>query len=144
MKRRTLLILLGLVAFAPASSRGSCSRDGLSLRGDVDCDGDIDLTDPIVLVAHLFLGRDPPSCPDAADANDDGRVTISDVVDVLAYLFAGRESIPTGQWARDPTPDSLGCSTGRPPCPLPVVPHRVGTVHCQGCLDQPSGIVVSR
>jgi hypothetical protein len=41
-------------------------------RGDVDGDGAASITDPVVLLTHLFLGGPAPGCPDASDADDSG------------------------------------------------------------------------
>ena len=49
------------------------------LRGDLDADHALDLTDAVGILSHLFL-LDPATldCEDAADLNDDGGVNIAD------------------------------------------------------------------
>ena len=81
------------------------------LRGDINGDANIDLADPIELLSALFVGDEPPSCSDSADANDDDVVDLSDSVHMLSHLFLGTRPIaqPTGDCGYDPTPDELGC-----------------------------------
>lgn len=83
-------------------------------RGDSNTDGNFDISDPVQLLAVLFVpGTDPPSCEDAGDVNDDGLLDISDAVFALAALFvAGSPSpdSPFGACGVDPTADSLGCA----------------------------------
>lgn len=62
---------------------------GEFLRGEVNRDGKINLSDPVFILTHLFLAGDPPDCEDAADVDDDGRLDLSDAVYELGYLFAG-------------------------------------------------------
>jgi len=58
-------------------------------RGDVDQDGQVRLTDAILIVERLFQGRSALDCPDAADTDDDGRMVLTDVIYLLDYLFRG-------------------------------------------------------
>lgn len=62
---------------------------GPFLRGDVDSDGTVNLSDPIQILALLFRGGPTPSCLAAADTNASGQVDISDPVNLLNYLFRG-------------------------------------------------------
>lgn len=81
-------------------------------RGDTNGDGDLDLSDVIVLLDFLFRGRASISCPSAADADDDGEVVISDGIRILDFLFgAGPPPPAPGPWEAgiDPTPDALRC-----------------------------------
>lgn len=88
--------------------------DRLFLRGDIDRSGSLKITDAIYALSFLFLGGAPPSCFDAADANDDGEVNISDASAILGYLFLGAGSLPepSKEAGPDPTPDALDCSGG--------------------------------
>ncbi len=79
-------------------------------RGDPNGDGEIDLTDAVSLLSHLFLGGIEPVCLDAADANDDGGMDISDAVATLGYLFLGADALPSpgsNSCGVDPTTDQL-------------------------------------
>jgi hypothetical protein len=81
------------------------------VRGDIAVDGEINLTDAVSLLQHLFTQGAPPPCQKAADANDDGSVNLSDAVGVLDHLFRGVPSLPApfGECGADPTTDSLTC-----------------------------------
>jgi hypothetical protein len=81
------------------------------LRGNVNGDERLNLSDPIFLLNRLFFAGDLPHCDDAADANDDGRVNISDPIYLLAYLFQGgpKPPEPFPDLGDDPTADSLDC-----------------------------------
>ncbi|MEM7262504.1 MAG: hypothetical protein AAF488_10980 [Planctomycetota bacterium] len=81
------------------------------LRSDVNRDGLVNISDPIQLLAHLFVfGADPLECPDSADVDDDGALVISDAVLLLTALFVSPVPVPApGSVAcgPDPTADSL-------------------------------------
>ncbi len=83
------------------------------LRGDVNFDGEVDISDAIFELVYLFDSGVPSRCPDAADANDDGAVDLSDPVLVLNFLFlAGTIPEPHPACGLDFTFDSLGCPPG--------------------------------
>lgn len=90
------------------------------IRGDANADSvvyadrpkvEINVSDPIFIVEHLFLGGRQPPCAKAADANDDGGVDISDAIFILSFLFLGGPSVkePFSRCGVDPTPDDLDC-----------------------------------
>jgi hypothetical protein len=89
------------------------------VRGDVDVNGSIELTDGIRLLGNLFLGRPEPVCLDAADINDDGLMDISDAISIFQWLFLGgappRAPSPSAtaydasDCGQDSTEDSLDC-----------------------------------
>ncbi len=58
-------------------------------RGDVNADGEVNISDASFLLNFLFLGGPTPPCMDAADANDDGNADISDASYILNFLFLG-------------------------------------------------------
>jgi len=83
------------------------------LRGDVNGDGSIDLSDPILLLGWLFSSAAPLACDDAGDVNDDGALDLSDPISLLGYLFSGGPP-PAPPWPSpgiDPTVDNLGCES---------------------------------
>ena len=86
-------------------------------RGDLDGDGDTNITDPIALLRLLFGGGGAPGCLDAADSNDDGKLDVADPVFLLSSLFlgTGRPPIPSSLCGLDPTEDDLNCQ-GQPGC----------------------------
>jgi hypothetical protein len=81
------------------------------LRGDVNMDGDRDVSDAVGLMATLFLGRGRVPCEDAADANDDGDLDVSDCIGLLGHLFLGKDTLraPAIALGPDPTRDELTC-----------------------------------
>lgn len=71
------------------------------MRGDVNSDDSINITDAIAILNHLFRGKCLP-CPDTGDVNDDGVLNLTDAVYLLHYLFSGG-STPIG--------DPLSCNS---------------------------------
>ena len=86
---------------------------GLFIRGDINNDLSVDISDPIAQLNELFSGVDAAApCDDARDINDDGNIDISDPIYGLQALFAGGAPIPPPNDVpgEDPTPDDLpGC-----------------------------------
>jgi hypothetical protein len=86
-------------------------------RGDVDANGQIELTDPVNLLGYLFLGQAKPACLDAADTDDNGQAEITDAVVSLSYQFLGGQEpaapgpLNCGPDADQELPD-LGCNQG--------------------------------
>ena len=66
------------------------------VRGDVNADGEAELTDAIFLLNWIFLGGAEPPCLDAADVDDSaiagGRfpIGVTDAVRLLQWLLRGR------------------------------------------------------
>jgi hypothetical protein len=92
-------------------------RHKFFIRGEVNDDGKVNISDAVFILLHLFGGKAPiPSCLESLDANDDSRVDLSDPITVLNALFTGTIWLPPpGICCVDPTEDSLGCS-GSPVC----------------------------
>jgi len=86
--------------------------DGRFVRGDVNGDGDVDMTDAIATVDWLFRGGRASDCFDAVDANDDGRIDLADAFRVINHLLRGAAapSAPYPVAGLDTTADTL------PPC----------------------------
>ena len=81
------------------------------LRGDADLDGSLAITDPILVLNHLFAGGAAPVCEDPADANDDGVLDLTDAIRSLEHLFLGAPGLPPPgpmspghDWTPDPFP----------------------------------------
>ena len=87
-------------------------------RGDVNADGDINVTDAVALLDYLFLSGTAPPCRKAADSLDDGTVNLSDAVGILISLFGGRGPLaePFEACGSDPTVDDLGCGSQATTC----------------------------
>jgi hypothetical protein len=64
-----------------------CFKTTLSLRGDVNGDGLIDVGDVVYVINYLFKAGDPPIPLKLGDADCDGLVDINDVVYLINYLF---------------------------------------------------------
>jgi hypothetical protein len=77
-------------ADADCARATNCVQSGFH-RGDVDQNGDLQLTDAVQVLGYLFLGiaTRVPECFDAADADDNGQVQLTDAVRILGYLFLG-------------------------------------------------------
>lgn len=77
----------------------------LYVRGDVNQDGTVDISDVVNLLALLFIPGSTPTgdCPESQDVNSDGGVDVSDAVFQLATLF-----IPGSPPPAPPFPDCAG------------------------------------
>jgi hypothetical protein len=74
------------------------------VRGDVDSDGAVDLTDAVRILDHLFLGGPPPECLDAADTDDDAE---------LSLRARARATTRGRTAARIPRPATASTASGR-------------------------------
>jgi PKD repeat protein len=81
----------------------------LFIRGDVDSNRVVDITDAITLLNFQFLGGTPPRCIDSGDILDQGSLTITSAITLLNFLFLGGAppSVPFPSLGLDPTPDEL-------------------------------------
>ena len=61
----------------------------LYVRGEVNADEELDLSDAVSVLDWLFLGGREPHTPEAADANSDGDHDVSDASYLLNFLFLG-------------------------------------------------------
>lgn len=87
------------------------------IRGDVNADGELDVSDPIFTLWHMFLGRSGPSCMKSADVNDDGEVSVMDTLEFLDYFFLGDRPQPADPFDNcgiDQTEDDLSCESYLP------------------------------
>jgi hypothetical protein len=91
-------------------NREACDAPGPAfLRGDVNGDGSLNITDAVRTLLGLFGGL-PLPCERAADANDDGSINLTDVLEVLQYLFRFGEPLPPPFPACGRGSGALGCS----------------------------------
>lgn len=90
-------------------------RSSPFIRGDINTDGLLNLTDPIGLLDTLFVpGTAALLCQDAADCNDDGSVNLADAIYLLSYLFIPGSPQPADPdtCGADPTAaDPLNCDS---------------------------------
>ncbi len=98
----------------------SPAPQGPFIRGDVDLNGKINLTDSIRILNWLFQGGPPPGCYDSADADDDSRILQNDATYLNNFLFSGGPAPKcpfccgaspafTSCCGKDPTGDGLPC-----------------------------------
>lgn len=59
------------------------------IRGDVDGDGNVNISDVTALIDYLLSGNDSGINVNAADCNQDGSINISDVTSLIDYLLSG-------------------------------------------------------
>lgn len=92
------------------------------IRGDINGDQGIDLSDPVQLLESLFGSGQPLDCIEAADINDDGVLLLDDVVLSLGNLFlANPAQLP------QPYPDcGLDPQAVTLPCQIPSC--SIGTI----------------
>jgi PKD repeat protein len=87
----------------------SAARVGTEFkRGDTNASGDMNIADPVYLLAYLFASGPAPTCEETGDCNNDGKINIADPVAALAYLFA----------SADPLPDPFPCGVDPPDDPV--------------------------
>ena len=66
----------------------SCLVEVYTERGDVNCDGFVNISDGTVLI-DILLGGDVNHSEDNADCNNDGEITISDLTALIDALLGG-------------------------------------------------------
>ncbi len=82
------------------------------VRGDVNGDGVLTVSDAIVILRVLFAGREL-ACLEAADAADDGVLNVADAIALLGFLFTGGAAPPPpapGSPMPDIDGDALDCA----------------------------------
>lgn len=96
------------------------------MRGDINDNGAVDLSDAVFLLQYLFQSGKEPTCLDSADANDDGRVDLSDSVYILNYLFLGDTKLEESfkGYSSDKTKDKLNCKQYRSSYPSIRTPQK--------------------
>lgn len=86
------------------------------VRGDCSQDGQLSVTDAVLLLSEVLGGPAGAAitCADACDANDDGNLDVSDAVTFLNFLFVGGSALPAPTTCGEDvaTPDSLDCENG--------------------------------
>jgi len=116
--------LTGWVAFDDVQlTTAGANEEGVRFRrGDVNADGNVNLSDAVSILNYLFTGGEVPTCLKTSDTNDNGGALpdLTDAVYLLNFLFAGGPGIPPpfDECGADPTPegDELTCESYEP-CP---------------------------
>ena len=113
-------VILPILTVAASVLAPSVRAEGQSfVRGAVNQDASLDISDPVALLLYLFIGGDPPACADAADSDDDGRLLLNDAILTLDHLFRGGAPLAAPRsCGADPTDDALGCEQFAP-CAAP-------------------------
>ena len=73
-----------------SSNPGYFTDKNASLRGDVNGDGSVNISDVTALIDYLLSGNPSGVSVTAADCNQDSSVNISDVTSLIDYLLSGR------------------------------------------------------
>jgi mono/diheme cytochrome c family protein len=73
---------------------GLLAREPVLLRGDVDRNGVVEITDAVDILNYLFLGGSAPPCTALADISGDHTLDLTDPIALLTYLFLGG-SVPS-------------------------------------------------
>ncbi len=61
------------------------------MKGDVNGDGNVNISDVTALINYLLSGNDSNIQPDNADMNSDGGINISDVTTLINKLLRGED-----------------------------------------------------
>jgi hypothetical protein len=103
----SLVVFFGLLVVLPAADAKTF------VRGNVNEDSRVDISDPIGILDFLFAGGGLLSCEKAADVDDNGVVEITDPISLLEFLFigGGPPAAPYPVAGNDPTLDSLLCGS---------------------------------
>ena len=93
-------------------------EEALLVRGDCDSNGEVNITDPICVLQHLFLDLFGQACFRSSDADGNGDLNITDPIYLLNYLFSGGAPPPDpfpgcGPFPGDPLPGE-NCETSCP------------------------------
>ncbi len=117
-----VVVVVGGASIVPTQIPGEVTIESLDapfMRGETTGDGDVNLSDPMVILMYLFNGE-AHNCLDALDSNDDGNLSISDAMFLFCYLFCGESPTipaPFGSCGYDGTADPLGCLESPGACP---------------------------
>ena len=100
-------------SYEPVKRSGQVSfvAEGTFIRGDVNDDGVVDISDPVATGMFLFLKTLDLDCWKKADSDDNGVVELQDMVFTVNYLFLAGDVFPQPFPERgpDPTADELPC-----------------------------------
>ena len=88
----------------------SCVVTVYTERGDVNCDGFINISDVTSLVNRLLTGQSANISEVNADANNDGQLSIADVTRLINHLLSGNELDPK----EEPGNDGLSITSSVP------------------------------
>ena len=108
-------------------NEGALESVPASVRGDLDRNGNLSLTDAVIILSFLFLGGDDPFCSPVADINSSGELNITDAIYLLDYLFLGGpapqplspgDAVECSAVNRAPEAEPIGTITAREGSPV--------------------------
>ncbi len=106
---RTLIFMAAGILVLPdlVPVPATAADEPVFLRGDVNADGRISISDALMFRRYYFHGDPVPSCLDAADADDNGTIDLFDVIGIInRVIFGGSDlAAPFPEAGVDPTPD---------------------------------------
>ena len=108
MKHMSFVLIACVVAITVFGSPKVAFAQNEFVRGDVNTDGRVSISDSLMLRRWLFNGDRPPPCLDAADVSDRANVDIRDQIKILQFAFLGGGSPPPNPFpdaGADPTDD---------------------------------------
>jgi hypothetical protein len=82
-------VALGDIEVIAKASSLQAETTALFVRGDANCDGVLNVSDPITTLNMLFLSGPGPCCGAAADSDNDQGINLTDAIVSLSYLFRG-------------------------------------------------------
>ena len=88
---RTVITVNSTDGYAEADS---CLVKVYTLRGDVNCDGFVNITDVTSLINYLLTDDASSISAENADTNNDGKINIADVTRLISYLLGSEELDP--------------------------------------------------
>ncbi len=96
--------------------------EGTFIRGDVNEDGVVDISDPVATGMWIFLKTLQVECWKEGDSDDNGVVDVRDMVYTVRYLFLSGDPIaaPYPERGQDLTPDDLPCPASGDVSPGPI------------------------
>jgi len=57
--------------------------------GDAGHDGAVNIGDAVYIINYVFMGGNPPPCPNEGDTNGDGQINVADAVFLITFIFRG-------------------------------------------------------
>ncbi len=99
--RDKILVAAPVPAPVPGHHPRLTFRKPQFVRGDINVDGRIDISDALKALFFLFQGETTLNCRAAADLNDDLKVDLTDPIYLLEFMFNGKD--------RPPAPGHVSC-----------------------------------
>ena len=72
----------------PAKSAMTVTKSPSYLKGDVNCDGKVNLGDVSKLIAYLLGNNPQPFSFEAADMDNDNHISVGDMSKLISYLLS--------------------------------------------------------